>query len=191
VVQEDWIASRLCLVMLTVLGCGGAVDDPGGAVREGPTSSGVVRIDFQPRGVPTSRGYFSDTGEVFGERGYGLRYGWTIAHTESAFFFEPPFASLDVKLWTLIEMTGGAATAWEIALPSGSYLVSVVAGGPQVVARQSLSVEGVPVLDVMPGDYAPWVKGTAIVSVSDGRLSLSSPTGAPGTRLCSVDIVPQ
>jgi hypothetical protein len=179
--------------MVTVSGCGLAVDDQGEADPEDPAAiaPGVLRIDFQPRGAATSSGYFPDTGEVFGERGYGLRYGWTVAHIESTYAFEPPLSSLDVKFWTLIEMDGGAATAWEIAVPTGSYLVSVVAGGPQVLGRQSVSVEGVPVLDVMPGDYAPWVKGTAIASVSDGRLTLSSATGVPGTRLCAVDIVPQ
>ncbi|HET6146107.1 MAG TPA: hypothetical protein VFH68_01125 [Polyangia bacterium] len=179
--------------MVTIAGCGLAGDDAGGAAPEEPaaTATDALRIDFQPRDAATSPGYFPDTGEVFGERGNGLHYGWTIAHTESAYSFERPFSALDVRLWTLIEMDGGAAAAWEIAVPTGSYLVTVVAGGPQVAAPQRVSVEGVPVLDVTPGDYAPWVKGSAVVFVSDGRLSLANPGGGPGTRLCSVDIVRQ
>jgi hypothetical protein len=181
----------ICLVALVVAGCG-AADETGGApgLEPAPTS-GAWLIDFQPRGAPTGAGYLPDTGEVFAERGNGLRYGWTVAHSDRAQSFERPFPSLDVRIWTIIEMaSGGGEPAWEIALAHGRYLVTVVAGGPAAVGRQSVSVEGMSALDVTPGDYAPWVKGTATVSVSDGRLSLGTTADAPHTRLCSVDIVP-
>ena len=79
--------------------------------------------------------------------------------------------------------------AWEIAVPSGSYRVRVVAGDP--VSNNGVykvAVEGVLTVNGTPTPAARWVEGTATVTVTDGRLTISSSAGASNNKLCFVEI---
>jgi hypothetical protein len=52
-------------------------------------------------------------------------------------------------------------------------------------------VEGVLTVSGSPSSAARWVEGTSVVTVSDGRLTLRSGSGAVNNKLCFVKIWPQ
>jgi hypothetical protein len=188
------VNARAFYLLLAIAGSGAAScgDNPeasAGTAPEPATLIAPLQINFQPGWIAPVGDYKIDRGESFADRGHGLSYGWNVTHTESARYFQPPFPSLDVKLWTVVEMAGGSETKWEVAVPNGWYQVTVVAGGPQTTTRQRVTAEGMSIIDEYVGEYAPWVKAVAEVSVDDGRLTLTNTEGAGGTRLCYVDIV--
>ena len=78
---------------------------------------------------------------------------------------------------------------WEIAVPNGTYSVRIVLGDPSAFdSYYKMAIEGVVAVDGAPAANAPWRQGTSIVTVSDGRITLSNPAGAYNNKLCFVDI---
>jgi hypothetical protein len=134
-------------------------------------------------------GYVADSGAVFGARGNGLTYGWNIATNETR--DRNSASSPDQRFDTLNHMQkpSNPNAVWEIAVPNGSYRVRIVAGDPsffdgvfRINAESTLAVSGTPTTT------SRWIDSTATVTVSDGRLTLSSATGATNNKLCFVDI---
>lgn len=148
-------------------------------------------INFQPHDMAAPTGTLADTGEVFGDRGQGLSYGWTVDHTARAVVYDRPLEGIDERFWSLVEMLPGDAR-WEIAVPNGRYSVRVVVGAPIIFGYpQRISVEGVATVDETPAEYEPWVAGTSVVQVSDGRISVGNTDGVDHNRLCFVEIAPE
>ncbi|WJH36163.1 hypothetical protein N6H14_09995 [Paenibacillus sp. CC-CFT747] len=83
-----------------------------------------VQVNFQTAESQTPNGFLPDTGKEYGNRGNGLTYGWSSNHVTDArdhSKFEP-----DLKLATLNQM--GAGDVWEMAVPNGTYEVTVSIG---------------------------------------------------------------
>jgi len=75
----------------------------------------------------------------------------------------------------------------EMVVPNGTYTVHIVAGDPSSTAGNiyKINAENVTVVNGTPTAAKPWVEGTASVTVTDGRLTLTSPVGAVGNQLIS------
>ena len=81
--------------------------------------------------------------------------------------------------------------AFEIQVPSDDYQVTVVAGDSQTTnTHYRINVEGVLTVDGYATAQNPWVTGTQIVTVRDGRLTISSAAGAGTNKIDYIDIVP-
>lgn len=157
---------------------------------EARAQSVPVNISFQPANFPLQTGYKGDFGQTFGDRGNGYSYGWNVDHTGRTFAYSalPGYETVYGAAWSLIKMLPGSSTSWEIALPNGTYDVTILAAGYQCQGQlQQIAVEGVLVVNGTAGwDYDTYVGGTQTISLSDGRLTV---TNGPSADLNCIDSI--
>lgn len=147
----------------------------------------AARINFQPAASAVPAGYVADAGAVFAARGNGLSYGWNKTTNETR---DRNLVS-DQRYDTLnhLQKSSNSSARWEIAVPNGSYLVTLVAGDAAAYdSRFRLAVEGVLLVNGNPTSAQRWVSGTGTVLVSDGRLTVTSATGAQNNKVCFIDL---
>jgi hypothetical protein len=160
---------------------------------QGQSGPAAIRINFQPASAPVPGGYLPDGGRPYGARGNGQTYGWNAditAQTRDRNAGNSP----DQRYDTLAYMQRAPTTnaVWEIAVPNGSYGVRVVAGDAVFFGNVvRIAAEGAPVAAGTTTSAARWVDGTATVSVTDGRLTITNGAGADGNKICFVEITPR
>lgn len=142
-------------------------------------------VNFQLAGAPVPTRYLADTGQIFGDRGNGLFYGWSSDHTDVA---RDRGVAADQRLDTLIHFHAGQK--WEFQLPNGTYQVTVGVGDPaNNDGIHTINVEGVNFLNAVPDTNIERVE-TRVVAVSDGRLSVDQGAAAEkSTRIDYIQIV--
>ena len=170
-----------------------------------------VLVNFQDPATTPPSGYLKDYGEAYGLRSGagqgGLTYGWVTPGTTTPVDLSVGGTTpgngrnrgtpADVRLATFMHMQAGAIAqfngtakdgAWEIAVPSGTYQVTVSVGDATTFdSVHGLSVEGVSAVSgFAPSSTTPFKSASVSASVSDGRLTLSA-TGS-NTKLDYVDI---
>jgi hypothetical protein len=183
--DSDMANSAKVLVCL-MIAAGGIAAGAG----EARAQSVSVSISFQPATFPLQTGFIGDFGLTFGARGNGFSYGWNVSHTSRTFSYSPlpGWESVWGAQWSVIRMITGSSTTWEIAVPNGSYDISILAAGYQCQGTlQQIAAEGTLVVNATPGwDYDTWVGGSATIAVTDGRLTLSN---GPSTILNCIDSI--
>jgi hypothetical protein len=156
-----------------------------------------VKVNFQSatqgsREVP--EGYLPDYGDVFGDRGNGWSYGWTVDKTASSRDRDiDPDQRYDTH--NSLNMWNTGMGNWEIELPNATYDIYIVGGDPGYLdSTQSYIVEGVTVEDPTP--YPPgnttgskFDECTVTVAVNDGRLTIEPVSGVGYVKICFVHIV--
>jgi PKD repeat protein len=138
-----------------------------------------VLVNFRPAAIPGASGYHPDHAAAFGDRGYGLSYGWTgpaQTHERNA------LTAADRRT-----ATGVIGSQWQLALEPGFYSVRVVSGNPANTGSitSGLFVQGEPVYTALPqpagalrDDFLP------LVEVTDGFLSITAnPPGQTGQTM--------
>lgn len=148
-----------------------------------------VGINFQPAAAAAVPGWLVDAGAPFGDRGAGRRYGWSEDIADTARDRDAANAA-DQRHDTLLHMQKPEhpTATWEMAVPNGTYAVTVLAGDPAFDdSVYRLAVEGVTVVSGTPSASRRWFEGSATVAVSDGRLTLSS-AGGSNNKVCSIAI---
>ncbi len=147
-----------------------------------------AHVNFQPSGAAVPNGYVADTGATFAARGNGLSYGWNA--TNSNAIDRNSALSADQRYDTLnLMQKGGKTFRWEIAVPNGVYDVHVVAGdASQTSGSYRVNAETVLVVNGAPSAANRWIEGTASVTVTDGRLTLTNASGASNNRINFIDI---
>jgi glucose/arabinose dehydrogenase len=147
-----------------------------------------ARLNFQPASAPVPAGYLKADGTTYRNRG-AFTYGWTAAnHTAKD---RNSTRSPDQRYDTLVHMQKPANpnAVFEIAVPNGTYRVHLVSGDPnQVNSVFRVNVEGVLVVSGTPTSATRWIEGTATVTVSDGRLTVSNGAGATNNKVNYLDI---
>ena len=139
----------------------------------------AANINFQPLVITPPRQYFADTGELYGSRENGLTYGWNISHTAHT---REGAGSPDLRLDTLAQMRSGAT--WEMAVPNGSYAVTVAIGDGSFPSLYTIDVEGVSYWTALPLARAVYIQKTNVVAVNDGKLTLDQGNaGEDATRI--------
>jgi len=148
-----------------------------------------VKVNFQTSGSPLVAGYLPDYGNVFGDRGNGFSYGWDVDNTANSRYRNSPL-SYDLRYDTLNHMQKpGGGTLWEIAVPNGLYQVCIASGDATATdSTFRINAEGSLIVSGTPSAGAPWSEGIGIVTVTDGRLSVSSAAGAANNKICFIDI---
>lgn len=150
----------------------------------------VISVNFQDATDVPPDGYLPDYGDVFGDRGNGYSYGWDDDNTVNARNRNDP-RSFDERYDTFNHMqkTLPAGRVWEIEVPNGRYRVHAVAGeAANTDSVYDLQVEGVTIVSGTPTATVRWLEGTAVVNVTDGRLTLSNGPTAVNNKVCYVDI---
>ena len=148
------------------------------------TSTGLFRtvINFQPASSSDpDTGAFQDTGLVYGERANGLRYGWNADNTAN---MRDRSYDVDIYLQRFAHMQKGGTYTWEIAVPNGVYDVSMSAGDAFYTnSIYKINVEGVRVIDYTPTTARQWGYGSKIISVTDGKLTVTNAPGAVNNKI--------
>jgi glucose/arabinose dehydrogenase len=153
----------------------------------------TILVNFQPAASPVPAGYLADGGLVYGVRGNGQSYGWTIDNTAQARDRNASNAP-DQRYDTLnhLQKPGNPDAIWEIAVINGTYRVRVVSGDPSNVDSVfRTTVEGVLTVTGTPTTSTRWIEGTQTVTVTDGRLTIRSGAGASNNKICFVEITAQ
>jgi glucose/arabinose dehydrogenase len=143
-------------------------------------------VNFQfDEATPVTR-YRRDVGDVYGNRGDGLSYGWSVSHLDVS--RDRNNANPDQRLDTLIHFHAGAN--WKFALPNGLYEVTIAVGDPSNNdGVHTINAEGVNFWNAVPDGNEHLVM-TKQVTVSDGRLTLDQGAAAEkATRINYIHIV--
>ena len=146
-----------------------------------------VNVNFQPESSTTvPPGFRADIGRAFGKRANGMSYGWTTAMENNAVARNDPRAP-DGRYDAFVRMNNGAA--WEMAVPNGSYEVTIVSGDPSSLdAEYRVEVEDTWLLRGRPTDRHRWIEGHGVVNVSDGRLTVRGFAGSSNNNIAFIMI---
>jgi hypothetical protein len=148
-----------------------------------------ARVNFQPATAAVPAGYVADSGAVYGPRGNGFTYGWNAANAETR--DRDSSLSADQRFDTLdhLQKPSNPNASWELAVPNGTYRVRIVAGdASHFDSVFRLRAEAVLVVSGTPTTSSRWVDATATVTVTDGRLTISSGAGGSNNKICFVDV---
>ena len=146
-----------------------------------------AHINFQPAASPTFAGYLVDSGQIFGERGNGLNYGWSGDNT-TQLRDRNAASSPDQRYDTLVQFNG---KNWELASPTASTwstsspAIRATSTAPTALTpRASLSLG-------RPQHRQPLdSQGSLRVSVTDGRLTLTGAAGSFNNKIDFIDVTP-
>ena len=154
------------------------------------TPSFSANINFGPAGSAVPVGYRLDSGAVYGARTGGGSFGWNIDNSANT-RDRNSASSPDQRYDTLVHLQKpGGATTWEIAVPNGRYTVHAVSGdSDNTDSTYRIAVEGVLTVSGTPTAAQHWIEGTAIVTVTDGRLTITNATGSVNNKLNYLDII--
>jgi hypothetical protein len=154
------------------------------------TGMTAVKINFQNSTSEGFPGYLPDNGVAFADRGNGFSYGWNKDNSANARNRNQTDKALapDERYDTFNHMQKpGGPWIWEIAVPNGTYEVSIVGGESnnfdqtiRIKAEDVLVVNGVPCTTT-----ERFRDGKAKVKVEDGRLSVSA-SEADGAVNCKI-----
>lgn len=157
-----------------------------------------IKINFSDAATPAPAGWNRDAGDAFGFRSGGLEYGWisdnsgTPASTRAYARNRPPVNDVNVWRETLIHMNHPASNntfTWEISLPNDDYFVTVQLGDSndegETRSEHQLIIENDHRTPTFVRLYESFGVRTyafnnpqSPVSVTDGRLSLSTVAGS-------------
>jgi hypothetical protein len=162
------------------------------------------RISFVPSAATPPPSYSADRGDVFGARSGGLVYGWNEDNrrnirdrTDAKYKKDknPPIKTADRRYDFMAYMDNERMTNrvhWEIAVPPSTYRVKVVAGDAyKYDSIFGLTAEGKMVVEGIPDTNKRWIEGTAVVTVSDGRLTIDNAPSSTNNKLCFIEIKEQ
>lgn len=162
-----------------------------------------LAVNFQPAGAPVPSGYLVDSGESYGTRASGHTYGWMDDPASSGgsptvvdeTADRNAYASTNQEYDTFNRMEeSGNSRTWEVDVPNGRYRVYAAMGDPDPPGPWWMDDE--PINDVViEGTSVPDPDGesnhnnyTAVVDVTDGRLSISPGSSADDPNLHFVEV---
>ncbi|WP_157243457.1 PKD domain-containing protein, partial [Algoriphagus resistens] len=177
---------------------------------------GPLSINFSTPADATPAGYEKDSGSPYGDRGNGYTYGWMNTDGVTPLDLTANTRNRNVSGADFIQNTiihmqyqngvppGGTPNGvmvegiWEVALPNGTYAVTVgagdlnVDGDPTTNPIHNVNAEGVNVInEFVPsgavGAPTRVTSGSAIVTVEDGKLTIDA-SGGFNTKLYSLGI---
>ena len=166
----------------------GANESPYSNIASGTTGTATLspfqlNVNFQPASAVVPIAYEADDGIVYGNRGNGYTYGWTQEATANG-VDRDSVNSPEPRYYTFSQMQNGGSFTWELAVPIGIYDVSGVMGDPDAFnGNYNLMVEGVTVLNEAPTDGGRWLGWSTRVTVTDGKLTISSGASAVNNKI--------
>ena len=134
-------------------------------------------------------GYADDYGDVFGERGNGLSYGWMEDNVPNSRHRQAD-VSPDPRYDTLNHLQkNDGDMVWEIAVPSGRYAVRIVAGDATALDSVfQFTVEDVTTASYTPTPLAAWGTLEVEARVQDGLLTVRSGPEASNNKICFITL---
>ncbi len=147
-----------------------------------------VNFTSDPSTIPA--GYVDDTGQTYGSRGNDLTFGWNAGNASAMRDRDNP-TSPDERYDTLalMQTTSNPNASWQIAVPSGTYTVHLVAGDPSAInSRFAISVNGLLAIRGRPTSATHWLEATVTLTVTNGLVVVANATGAVTNKLDYIDI---
>src|SRR5262245_11384154 len=145
-------------------------------------------VNFQPANVTPLQGTYADSGQLYGDRGNELTYGWNADNSASARVRNSSL-SADKNYDTLLHMQKNGEFSWEMAVANGDYTVHIVSGDAGYTdSVYKVNVEGILTVDGTPTSANRWVEGTKTVTVTDGKLTITNASGSFNNRICFVEV---
>lgn len=150
-----------------------------------PPPTGTIKVNFQLASAAVPSGYLPDGGQVYGPRN-GRTYGWNVDHSDVT---RDRNLHPDQRLDTLSHFHRGGV--WEIAVPNGSYRVTVNIGDPQYPSTHTLNVEGTNYWNSLGLAVNSFANVTKTVQVQDGKLTVDQGAAIEkATRINYIEIAP-
>jgi hypothetical protein len=175
---------------LTITNAAGSSNNKLNFIEITPTDVLPVKINFQPNASALPPGYLKDSGSIFGDRGNGETYGWNLSASS---FTRDRNAGLspDQRYDTLVHTQLYGNRTWELEVPNGTYSVFLVAGDPSFFnSVYKFNLEGSLALSGTPTSGNRWIEATKVVSVSDGRLTLTNAAGSSNNKITFIEVTP-
>lgn len=156
-------------------------------------------IDFGTSSSVPASGYQLDSGGSFGAKQNGYTFGWVNAATGAPLDVSAnarqrtSTVTTDPRELGLVQMqaTSGVTTpaAWELAVPNGTYKVTVGVGDAAVIdSTHTIEAENVVAVNAFkPTANNRFATGTVTVNVIDGRLTVA-PTGGTNTKITWLEV---
>ncbi len=146
-----------------------------------------AHVNFQTPTAYTPSGYLADTGKTYGSRN-GLTYGWNADNSANTRNRDSSL-SKDQRYDTFTHMQRSGSYSWNMAVPNGTYSVHIVSGDAGYYdSAFRIAAEGKTVVNGNPTSSNRWVEGTATVTVSDGKLTVTNASGAVNNKIDFIDI---
>lgn len=150
-----------------------------GNARLIPSGSGAkTHVNFQTAidgDTPLPAGYVADVGQVFGLRGGGLSYGWS----QIVIMRDRNATTANDLYETHAEIPANQSRTWAIALANGTYAVTVAVGDAgSNDSNNTVTVEGESYWTALQLDNDDFAQQTKLVTVSDGRLTMTVASGS-------------
>lgn len=144
-----------------------------------------VAVNFQPPSVSLPNGYLLDSGTAYNAQ---LGRGWTRGPSSMGTRDRDNSLSPDQAYDTMIHVD--PASVWEIAVPNGTYTVTVCSGDATFPAgTQNIQAEGVSVINnKILSASTRWLEETATITATDGRLTITFSGSTSPARLCWLTI---
>ena len=147
-----------------------------------PAAPFIAKINFQPAGAAIPGGYLADTGSSYASRGNGFTYGWSSTNNQAV--DRNSSRSPDQRYDTFNRIS---STTWSLAVPNGRYVVKLVCGDAyNSNATYRVMAEGEMVVDGKATNTNRWVNGSAVIDVTDGKLTVHN---APGETRNQVNFI--
>jgi len=149
------------------------------------TNPTVYKINFQPADAPAPAGYQVDSGLTYtADRGYGWVIGPASIGPRDRDNQNSPGQNYD----TIMHIRPDSK--WEIAVPNGTYAVTVCMGDPSYPdGTENVQAEGTAIINnTSLSETDRWTENTVNVAVNDGRLTLTFSGSTDPARLCWIKI---
>lgn len=140
-----------------------------------------IWVNFEEPDTETPEDYYKDAGELYGDRGNNLTFGWDTPNAE----YRERNSIDETRRDTLIHMDlHGIPTGlgWEIELDNGEYDVFLAMGDPDHTdSNHTVRIQDTVVVDEEGVGGSNFVNHSATVEVTDGTLRVEPiETGASG-----------
>jgi hypothetical protein len=188
------------VVAVDTAGNRSAASDPASATV--PTTGGAplsLKVDYSDPATSAAAGYVRDFGQPFGLRDNGMSFGWVVSGSSTPLDLTADgrvrttgVTTTDPRLLTFVHTQQNPANplgAWELAVPNGTYTVTAAVGdaGKYYDSTHALAAEGLTLVSAFVPTSTNRIKtGTATVTVTDGRLTITS-TGT-NTKVDYLDV---
>ena len=150
----------------------------------------VLQINFQAASAETPAGYLADTGEIYGDRGNGHNYGWDVDNTANARDRNSANSTNELyDTFNHMQKPLPAGRVWEVEIPNGRYKVYGVSGDPDNTdSTFDVQAEGTSFIVGPASNSMRFLDGSAIVSVSDGKLTINNGPTASNNKINFLDV---
>lgn len=147
---------------------------------------GEIQINFGTADTEEVEGYWKDSGAAFGDQGHEYQYGWRTDNTANG---RDRNKLDDIRYDSFAQMGNAHQRTWSIELPNGDYAVSVACGDIDYIdSYNRVQVNDKVVINFAPGGATKFAVGTDTVSVTDGRLEVTTADNGTNAKINYIHI---